>query len=189
MKQKQIWKYGLVSVLAAGLAACSNYENEDAAVTTGPENPEPPTYGSATDVIGTNGTQQSDASDQADIGIGGPVQRELGNYEAQAVQGQLSDREMEKQIRVALTTGSMGTTGALAEDQLTDIQVQARNGIVTLSGPVSNMEERKIIEKRVMGMKGVRAVQNNLQVGGGVGRQIPLNPLTPRPPATPKPGE
>lgn len=150
---------------AAMLASCSNYVSEDAAITAGPENKEPATFGSATDIITENGTNLPDLADSADIGIGGPVQERSGNYEDQPIPGQKSDVELEKQIRVAITTGSLGTTGAIPEASLTSLGVQVNDGIVTLTGRVETEQERTTIATRVSGMKGVRAVKNELSVG------------------------
>ena len=76
----------------------------------------------------------------------------------------------------------MGTTGAIAEDQLTKIDVQVANGIVTLSGPVASEQEKRTIEKQVAGMKGVKGVRNNLVPGGRNVSDKTFEPLVPRAP-------
>lgn len=171
-----------MAVLGFALVGCTQYDSEKPAVTAGEETGEQPTFGSATDIIGEDGRTPTNIADRADIGIGGPVQRESGNFEAQPLPGQQSDSEMAKKIRVALTTGSLGTTGAIAEDQLTKIQVASENGVVTLSGPVGSEQEKGIIGQRVAGMKGVLGVKNELTVVQGPTRDVPLDPLVPRGP-------
>ena len=105
------------------------------------------------------------------------MQRQSGNYESQPKQGQESDEELAKKIRIALTTGSMGTTGVIAENQLTKIQVQSQDGNVTLTGPVSSEGEKQTVQKQVAGMKGVKSVQNQLTVVQGGGQNPTESPL------------
>src|SRR4051812_7997947 len=63
-------------------------------------------FGSATDIIpGNNPNLPTNENNRADNGIGGPVNRESGNYKSTpAAAPQNSDRELAKQIKVALTT-------------------------------------------------------------------------------------
>ena len=135
-------------------------------------------FGSATDVVSSDGNQvNTNNLNVADNGIGGPMQRQSGNYESQPKQGQESDEELAKKIRIALTTGSMGTTGVIAENQLTKIQVQSQDGNVTLTGPVSSEGEKQTVQKQVAGMKGVKSVQNQLTVVQGGGQNPTESPL------------
>jgi hyperosmotically inducible periplasmic protein len=46
----------------------------------------------------------------------------------------------------------------------TDVQVETRDGVVTLRGKVSTAEEKRAAEEVVKGIDGVRSVRNNLQV-------------------------
>ena len=188
MKQIGLGKLTATTLLGFSLAGCTQYDSEQPAVTVGSETGEQPTYGSATDIIGEDGATPTNAADRADIGIGGPVQAEIGNFEKQPLPGQESDSELAKQIRVALSTGSLGTTGAIAENQLTKIQVSAENGIVTLTGPVESEAERQDIEKRVSGMKGVRGVKNLLMIARNASPDVPLDPRVPRNPGN-QPGD
>lgn len=168
----------ILAVCASGmLMACGG--NGDQISTAQNESGEGPNFGSATDVVSKDGTEIStNKANVADIGIGGPISRESGNYESQPMQGQASDRELEKKIRVALTTGSVGTTGLIAEDQLTKIQVQAQDGNVTLTGPVASEGEKESVERQVAGMKGVKSVKNQLTVGPkGVNENSIQSPL------------
>jgi hypothetical protein len=138
--------------------------------------------GSATDIATNSVEREQNPLNQSDNGIGGPAQREAGNFETQPLPVDANDKELASAVRVALSTGSTGTTGVIAEDQLTKIQVTAKGGVVTLTGPVENEEEKKIIEKQVAGMKGVKSVVNQLQVAPGQRSDTPLQPLYPRTP-------
>jgi hypothetical protein len=147
------------------LMACSDYSSGDQTTVAKNESSESPNFGSATDIVPADGSGVSTNNlNVADNGIGGPMQRQSGNFESQSLPGQSSDQELAKQIRIALTTGSVGTTGAIAEDQLTKIQVQSQNGNVTLTGPVASENEKRTVEKQVAGMKGVKSVNNQLTV-------------------------
>jgi hypothetical protein len=167
MKNANLW---IVLIGLTALAGCGDYSNNKQ---TSAGN-----YGSATD-ISKNGEMPTNSANTADNGLGGPVQRETGNYRSQRTPAQ-SDEELARQIKVALTTGSIGTTGSIAENQLTKIDVQVKNGNVTLSGPVASDAERGFIEKQVADFKGVNSVQNNLSVGGRDVQEKPLQPLVPR---------
>jgi hypothetical protein len=172
----------LTCSIAVFVAACGN-QNRDQISAKRNESGERPNFGSATDIIETNANTGNEIIKQpntADVGLGGPVMREAGNYQRNSRAELESDRELAKQIKVAITTGSMGTTGVIAENQLTKIDVQVRDGVVTLSGPVANELEKRTIEKQVAGMKGIRGVQNNLTVGGRSVEHVPMDPLVPR---------
>ena len=175
----------LASCALATFVGCSDYSGGEQISAEQQENREEPNFGSATDIAVGNGDQRStNELNAADIGVGGPQQGEAGNYQSQPLQGQNSDGELEKKIKVALTTGSMGTTGVIAEDELTKIDVQVQDGVVTLSGPVASEAEKKSIEDRVNGFKGVRQVQNNLTITGrGLSDEI-TEPFVPRGPGT-----
>ena len=160
------------------LVACSDYSSGDQTSVAKNESGESPNFGSATDVVPSDGSGVSTNNlNVADNGIGGPMQRQSGNFQSQSLPGQSSDQELAKQIRITLTTGSMGTTGAIAEDQLTKIQVQSQNGNVTLTGPVSSENEKSTIEKQVAGMKGVKSVNNQLTVTAGEQRNAIQSPV------------
>ena len=171
------------AILCGLLVGCSDYSSGKQISAAKNESVESPNFGSATDIISSNGTQViTNHLNAADNGIGGPMNRESGNYRSQSMPGQSSDDELSKQIRVSLTTGSLGTTGVIAENQLTKIQVEAKNGNITLSGPVSSEGERRTIEKQVSGMKGVKSVSNNLTVQPGANSRNPVQSPVPRTP-------
>jgi hypothetical protein len=174
----------ILGALACGMfTACSDYSSGKQISTAKNESLEAPNFGSATDVSPAHGRAvDTNSLNVADNGIGGAPQRETGNYQSQALPGQGSDKELAKQIKVALTTGSMGTTGAIAEDQLTKIDVQVQNGVVVLKGPVSSAQEKRAIERQVAGMKGVKSVRNELTVGGRSVQDKPMQPIVPRTP-------
>jgi osmotically-inducible protein OsmY len=171
--------YWVAAASIVAWAGCGDYTGGKQTSASRNESPETPNIGSATD-IAKGHDLPSNAANSADIGIGGPVQRESGNYQTQPTSAQISDEELTKQIKVALTTGSTGTTGAIPENMLTKIDVQVHNGKVTLSGPAATEEEKNSIGKQVAGFKGVRSVENNLTVGGSGRNQRPLKPLVPR---------
>lgn len=83
--------------------------------------------------------------------------------------GALADRDADTaladRIRVAISTGSTGTTGVIPEESLADIQVGVTNGVVTLAGSVGTEGERKRLEGLVKGMVGDKTVNNQLTVG------------------------
>jgi hypothetical protein len=167
----------------AGLAvSCGNYSGGSKVSANLNESSEDPNFGSATDIRGVNEHSSTNALNDADNGLGGPMQRQSGNYQSQPLPGQASDDELAKKIKVALTTGSTGTTGVLAENQLTPIDVGVRNGEVTLRGPVSSEEEKQTIQKQVEGMRGVRSVRNELTVGSRTVQDRATDPLVPRGP-------
>jgi hypothetical protein len=74
------------------------------------------------------------------------------------------DEDLRQRVLVSLSTGSVGTQGILASDQLTDIKVAVTNRVVTLSGDVQSEKNKKAIEKRVAGLDGVKSVHNQLTV-------------------------
>src|SRR5688500_17922709 len=47
------------------------------------------------------------------------------------------DEDLRQRVLVALSTGSIGTQGVIASDQLTDIKVAVTNRTVTLEGEVT----------------------------------------------------
>lgn len=171
--------FALCALMAA--AGCGNYSGGNQVSAERKESGEEPNFGSATDITSNNGQRETNALNAADNGLGGPAQRASGNYQSQPLPGQASDQELAKKVKVSLTTGSLGTTGVLAEEQLTKIDVSVQDGVVTLRGPVASEDEKRIIEKQVSGMKGVKSVRNELTVGG---RQVDdhIDPLVPRGP-------
>lgn len=172
-------KINILAVAGFVLTGCA--EKEGDRITAGPENQEEPTYGSATDIVpATGGPTATNLANRADSGLGGPANRDFGNYQQQPLPGQQSDRELEKKIKVMLTTGSQGTTGVIASNQLTAIQVQVQDGVVTLTGPAAGEEEKRIIQEQVSGVKGVRSVVNKLQPGARSVEDQALEPLVPR---------
>lgn len=74
------------------------------------------------------------------------------------------DEDLRRRILVSLSTGSLGTQGVLASNQLTDIKVAVTNRVVTLDGEVVSEKNREVIGKRVAGLDGVKGVNNQLKV-------------------------
>jgi hypothetical protein len=77
---------------------------------------------------------------------------------------QTVDEDLQKRVKVALSTGSVGTQGIIASDQLTDIQVAVTNRVVTLTGNVTSEKSKQTIGKRVAGLDGVKGVNNKLAI-------------------------
>lgn len=77
-----------------------------------------------------------------------------------------ADAALRDRVLVALSTGSTGTTGVVAEGALADtIEVAVTNGVVTLRGTVGNREEIERLAGQVQAMEGVRSVNNELRTG------------------------
>lgn len=55
---------------------------------------------------------------------------------------------------------------ALNKSQFKNIQVSAHNGVVTLTGTVNVVETKEQADHRVHGVKGVQAVDNQIQIAG-----------------------
>jgi osmotically-inducible protein OsmY len=74
------------------------------------------------------------------------------------------DEDLRQRVLVALSTGSVGTQGVIASDQLTDIKVAVTNRVVTLRGDVASEKNKATLAKRVAGLDGVKSVNNQLSV-------------------------
>jgi hypothetical protein len=175
------YRHFIGAICVAFGVGCGNYSGGNQVSAEKNESGEQPNFGSATDIVSDQRRSTNDVN-SADVGIGGPVQRASGNYQSQPLPGQASDEELAKKVKVALTTGSMGTTGVIAEDQLTTIDVSVQNGVVTLRGPVASEQEKETLGKQVSGMKGVNSVRNELTIGRRSGSPAATDPLVPRTP-------
>jgi osmotically-inducible protein OsmY len=85
-----------------------------------------------------------------------------GNSPGSAVGSNTVDQDLRNRILVSLSTGSIGTQGVIATNQLTDIKVTVTNRQVTLRGEVLNEKFKETIGKRVAGLDGVKGVKNDL---------------------------
>lgn len=169
----------ILATMGLALAGCG-YSGGNDVTASRDETKEGANYGSATDIAQGDGSVRStNELNSADNGLGGPANRQTGNYQSQELPGQTSDEELAKKIKVALTTGSLGTTGVIAENQLGPVDVKVENGAVTLTGAVSSEGEKQSFEKRVANMKGVKSVNNQLTVGGRNLQDKPLQPIYP----------
>jgi hypothetical protein len=74
------------------------------------------------------------------------------------------DEDIQKRVITTLSTGSVGTQGTLALDQTTDIKVTVTNRQVTLRGEVQTEKSKQTITKRIAGLDGVKAVNNQLTI-------------------------
>jgi hyperosmotically inducible protein len=142
------------------------------------------TWGAPSDIqtANTDLDQKQDAS-------GRPAQTEIRrsnrslNNQTREASKQLDDapdHALVEQVKVAISTGSLGTTGVFSADQLTSIEVEANNGVVTLSGSVGSEKERDILIARVKGLQNVKEVVSRLTIdpskaeprkNGGTGQQ------------------
>jgi hypothetical protein len=93
-----------------------------------------------------------------------PNQKPAGTPAGAAVGSNTVDADLRNRVLVALSTGSVGTQGILAKDQLTDIKVAVTNRTVTLRGDVISEKAKASIAKRVAGLDGVKGVNNQLIV-------------------------
>jgi len=64
----------------------------------------------------------------------------------------------------AATSAAAG--GALAPQALSNVQIGANNGVVTLRGRVNTEADRQLLESRIRQMPGVRTVINGVMVAG-----------------------
>jgi hypothetical protein len=80
------------------------------------------------------------------------------------------DAALSQRIRVALSTGTTGTTGVYPSESLVNLDIHASNGVVTLRGSVDSEQARKNILGTVKSMEGVRGVNDELRVRSAAGR-------------------
>jgi len=134
-----------------------------------------------------NGCGRSDTDGQGNPSISRVVtnsagQRGISNQELKrpdqpdSASGISSDEALAQKVRVALSTGTTGTTGAYSEDLLLGIGVTATNGVVTLSGDVGNQSSRDDLATRAAAIGGVASVRNELRVVEGASQPRPGAP-------------
>lgn len=87
-----------------------------------------------------------------------------------------SDQALAQKVRVAISTGTTGTTGVYSEDLLVKIGVTAAAGVVTLTGEVGNRSTKEAFAERARAVGGVREVRNELRVVEGAPRPRPGAP-------------
>jgi osmotically-inducible protein OsmY len=75
----------------------------------------------------------------------------------QTVERQTDDAGIKTSVKAKLASDVRFST-------LTAVSVDVTNGVVTLAGPVHSGEEKAKIEEVVRSVKGVTAVNNNLQI-------------------------
>jgi hypothetical protein len=93
-----------------------------------------------------------------------PNNKGAGTAPGSAVGANSVDNDLRNRILVTLSTGSIGTQGVIAKNQLTDIQVAVTNRQVTLRGDVISEKSKQAIGKRVAGLDGVKSVNNQLTI-------------------------
>lgn len=72
--------------------------------------------------------------------------------------------DLSREVRQALTTGRLGRISTLTSDRVEDMEIDARNGNVTLRGNVRSETEKLMIGNKVSQVPGVRGVNNQLRV-------------------------
>jgi osmotically-inducible protein OsmY len=84
-----------------------------------------------------------------------------GSYDDRSSSGRdnYSDSDIEKKIRDSIKSGWF-------EKGYDNVQARVNNGNVTLSGTVNTWDDKKSISKKVLDVKGVRDVNNQIQVTG-----------------------
>jgi hypothetical protein len=97
-------------------------------------------------------------------GAAASSQKGSGNAVTDQQQPTTIDKDLQNRVLVALSTGSTGTQGILATNQLTNIKVDVKDRVVTLRGDVTTEKNRQVLEKRVKGLAGVDRVVNQLTV-------------------------
>jgi osmotically-inducible protein OsmY len=105
-------------------------------------------------------------------GAGQPASAEHGGASGVSI----DDQALAQQVRVAISTGTTGTTGVYSEDLLVKIGVTAANGVVTLTGQVGSASVKEAFANRASAVKGVRSVRNELQVVEGAATPSPAVP-------------
>ena len=83
---------------------------------------------------------------------------------AQSASGETPLDELTLRVREVLSSGRPGTMMHLTPERLENIDIEAANGVVTLSGEVQSEAEKRMIENRVGEIEGVAEVNNQLRV-------------------------
>jgi osmotically-inducible protein OsmY len=89
---------------------------------------------------------------------------EAGNPGAAGI---TSDRTLLENIQSALNSvgpENSSSARAFSIEQLNNLHITAKNGVVTLRGLVPSVEEKQEIEARVRSVPGIRSIDNELQV-------------------------
>lgn len=98
----------------------------------------------------------------------------------ESVEGQARDAKIKTQIKSKLASD----VGAVT---LTSLQVNVTNGVVTLSGPVHNEDEKARAEASARSVEGVVSVTNALQILSGDASAAPASTPQAAVTATPAP--
>jgi hypothetical protein len=86
----------------------------------------------------------------------------------ESVEGQARDAKIKTQIKSKLVSDVGAAT-------LTSLQVNVTNGVVTLSGPVHNQDEKARAEASARSVEGVVSVTNALQILSGDASSAPAS--------------
>jgi osmotically-inducible protein OsmY len=96
----------------------------------------------------------------------GPKKPEVSNEEASIVlmPEVNEDEKIADRVRLTLLADPDPARRPLSVEALHNLHVNARNGVVTLSGRVANAEEKRAIEALARNVEGVRALDNQLEL-------------------------
>lgn len=155
-----------VSALALGLSACG--QREDA--TLGQRNQGSPVERSQPSAADTRTNADSTMAGGSSNGSTGPAPGAApGTATDSTVGGAARDTAQKAMDTVDDATITAQVSAGLARDpdlSATRIDVDTRNGVVTLKGPAGNAAAKQRAETIARGVKGVTSVSNELQVSG-----------------------
>jgi hypothetical protein len=116
-------------------------------------------------------TSSSESSSSNPKASGAPAASQSGSGSSSSVESNTNpDRDLSDQVYRQLQSNPPGT---LTEDNLRDIKVSAKDGVVSLNGSVDSDAEKGVIEQGISRMQGVKSVKNNLTVGNGKADNAP----------------
>jgi osmotically-inducible protein OsmY len=91
------------------------------------------------------------------LGLAAVAEGSFACKSTQPVSEQMDDVSIKTSVKAKLATDVRFST-------LTNIEVNSTNGIVTLAGQVHNVDEKRAAERVAASVKGVKKVNNELQV-------------------------
>ena len=107
-------------------------------------------------------------SDNRAHGVGSLATGEFGSAVAEQSRsgavGGMSDAELARQVKARLTRESTGTHGLMRHQVARNIEVTAKNGVVTLSGTAPSEQDKRFLEIRTAEMASVEGVINKISV-------------------------
>lgn len=155
-----------VSALALGLSACGQREDS----TLGQRNQGSPVERSQPSAADTRTNADSTMAGGSSNGSTGPAPgAAAGTQTDSSVAGAARDTAQNAMDKVDDATITAQVSAGLARDpdlSATRINVDTRDGVVTLKGPAATAAAKQRAETIARGVKGVTSVSNELQVAG-----------------------